>query len=243
DCENELPHHSTTISTESNKKYSDKEFKEAKRVMKLLNLFPPPCTAEQFFHKNPPSPPDDKGKVKRPCNKFIIFRKVAHDQKKETSKLMNFNERTFSKYIGIIWDHLVTSDEKNHYTKLASKVKELHKAKYPSYKYKPKRDKATWKQYSPSSNQKKQNRKTKSQPVYSQIDDINTNVQQIQSTQGVYNFELPVVEFNNQNQYIVPDNIQNQYIDSDNIQNQYIASNDIQDDNIQYTNNYFFNYL
>ncbi|CAG8476040.1 2934_t:CDS:2 [Dentiscutata erythropus] len=192
ECENELS-------------INKKELTEAKRVKNLLSLFPPPCSAEEFFNKNPPKVEENDGKVKRPCNKFIIFRKVAHDQKKGTTKLMNYNERTFSKYIGIIWKHLITSEEKDHYEKLAAKVAEIHKNENPNYKYKPKRDKATWKQYSPTNQRKK---KTQAQTTYSQTDDFNKNLQTIQSQQQVYYLEEPT-EFN---EYFASNNI------SDNIQ-------------------------
>ncbi|CAG8535252.1 6870_t:CDS:1 [Dentiscutata heterogama] len=205
----------TSAGSENELPVKKKEFTEAKRVKNLLNLFPPPCTAEQFFNKNPPKEATGgDGRVKRPCNKFIIFRKVAHDQKKETSKLMNYNERTFSKYIGIIWKHLITPEEKGYYEKLADKVAEIHKIENPNYKYKPKRDKATWKQYSPDNQRKK---KSRVQTTYSLTDNFGTNIQPIQSEQQLYYFEVPA-EFNDQTQYFASNNISNNIQDNNHMQ-------------------------
>ncbi|CAG8699034.1 2021_t:CDS:1, partial [Acaulospora morrowiae] len=120
---------------------------ETIRVKEVLNLFPPPCDAKRFYEQNPPNVKN--GHVKRPCNKFMIFRKLAHDQK-NNSELSGYNEREFSKHLGIIWTDLITDEQRGMYEQLANEVFEIHKAKNPDYKYQPKRDRAAWKNLTPA---------------------------------------------------------------------------------------------
>lgn len=115
--------------------------KEVDRIKKLL--FPPPSSPEKFFCEHPPETSD--GHVKRPCNNFIIFRKLAHDQRVHIKELKKYNQRDFSHLVSKLWK-LLSPEEKGQYTKFAKEVATMHRNKNPSYKYQPKRLKAAWKQ-------------------------------------------------------------------------------------------------
>ncbi|PKC03266.1 hypothetical protein RhiirA5_253837, partial [Rhizophagus irregularis] len=80
------------------------------------------------------------GHIKRPSNNFILFRKIAHDQKNQTPALSDYNERQFSQIIGKIWKGL-SQGEREEYKQLGKEVAEMHKKMFPKYKYQPKRDK------------------------------------------------------------------------------------------------------
>ncbi|PKY51151.1 hypothetical protein RhiirA4_303621, partial [Rhizophagus irregularis] len=80
------------------------------------------------------------GHIKRPSNNFILFRKIAHDQKNQTTALSDYNERQFSQIIGKIWKGL-SQGEREEYKQLGKEVAEMHKKMFPKYKYQPKRDK------------------------------------------------------------------------------------------------------
>ncbi|RIA85614.1 hypothetical protein C1645_781482 [Glomus cerebriforme] len=128
-------------------------------------MFPSPMSAEQFIAKNPFQTVN--GHIKRPSNNFIIFRKIAHDQKNQTSALSAYNERDFSKIIGRIWKNL-NNEEKSIYEKLGKEVAEMHKSLHPEYKYQPKRDKAAWKHFNPEANNSNQKQKRKNNKIKQQ---------------------------------------------------------------------------
>ena len=131
---------------------------EQSRVKNLLNLFPPPITAEEYVLSNSFSGPD--GHVKRPSNCFMIFRKIAHDQKSQTPDLTHYNEREFSKIIASIWRDL-SKVELSTYRELSKEIGVIHKREFPEYKYKPKRDKAAWKHYNPPVEDKNVDKRSK----------------------------------------------------------------------------------
>jgi hypothetical protein len=158
-------------------------------VKRHLRMFPPPINAEEFIHKN--SFQTSEGHIKRPSNNFILFRKIAHDQKNQTPELSDYNERQFSQIIGKIWKSL-NSDEISTYKRLGKEVAEKHKALFPKYKYAPKRDKAAWKHFNPESNipnlkSKRKNRakQQKHQETITEVPKINIPQQQQQPQQQI----------------------------------------------------------
>ncbi|CAJ0638130.1 3436_t:CDS:2 [Entrophospora sp. SA101] len=121
---------------------SSSSSEKIQNVKNQLNLFPVPSTPESYVQKNPFNATD--GRVKRPSNCFIIFRKIAHDQKKFNKQLEVYNEREFSKILGIIWKSL-EKRQVQMYKTFADSVANLHTTRNPNYKYRPKRNRAAWK--------------------------------------------------------------------------------------------------
>ncbi|CAG8628112.1 7876_t:CDS:2 [Funneliformis caledonium] len=113
-------------------------------VKNLLNMIPPPITVKEFVESNSFATSD--GHIKRPSNCFMIFRKIAHGQKNKTPALAHYNEREFSRIIARIWNNL-TEDELNIYKDLSKEIVEIHRIKFPEYKYTPKRNKTVWKHF------------------------------------------------------------------------------------------------
>ncbi|CAI2170928.1 2609_t:CDS:2 [Funneliformis geosporum] len=135
------------------------------QVKVLLDMFPPQTTAEKYVKENSFQSNDH---IKRPPNCFMIFRKMSHDKKNKTPALKHYNEREFSSIIGEIWKEL-SPEELQIYRNLSKEIVDLHHVMFPDYKYKPKRDKAAWKQYVPTNDEnpsKKSKDKRKPKPKH-----------------------------------------------------------------------------
>lgn len=161
-----------------------------------LNMFPPPITAMQFIEKNSFEGAD--GRIKRPSNNFILFRKIAHDQKNQTQALSHYNEREWSQIIGKIWRSL-SPDEVYTYKSLGEDVASIHKKLYPDYKYQPKRDKAAWKHYTIQNVTKQSKSKGKGGKVKQQK-------QQKQERQERQEKQLEIITDFQQPQQLLPSN-------------------------------------
>ncbi|EDO17348.1 hypothetical protein Kpol_1062p60 [Vanderwaltozyma polyspora DSM 70294] len=83
-------------------------------------------------------------KIPRPRNAFILFRQHLHHSIFGSDKDLLLTQGSFkansqvSREIGNRWREL-PPEEKNYWHELAKKEKELHKLKYPNYKYLPKK--------------------------------------------------------------------------------------------------------
>ncbi|CAB4387027.1 unnamed protein product [Rhizophagus irregularis] len=165
-------------------------------VKRLLRMFPPPMSAVEFINKNPFHASD--GHIKRPSNNFILFRKIAHDQKNQTPALSDYNERQFSQIIGKIWKGL-SQGEKEEYKQLGKEVAEMHKKMFPKYKYQPKRDKAAWKHFNPENNNSNLKSKRKIKVKLQKNQETTCDIPKI-------NLNIPQQQHNQQQQPIVPDN-------------------------------------
>ncbi|EDO15199.1 hypothetical protein Kpol_401p4 [Vanderwaltozyma polyspora DSM 70294] len=91
---------------------------------------------------------EDGRHIPRPRNAFILFRQYMHNHLFSKDKGLLISHGSFktnslvSREIGQRWRSL-SEDEKNYWHGLAKKEKELHKLKYPNYKYIPRKLDAT----------------------------------------------------------------------------------------------------
>lgn len=90
----------------------------------------------------------NKGRhIPRPRNAFILYRQHLHHTLFGKAKNLLLEQGSFktnsqvSREIGQKWRNLPT-DEKQYWHDLAKKEKELHKLKYPNYKYLPRKNSA-----------------------------------------------------------------------------------------------------
>ncbi|CAG8531293.1 5312_t:CDS:2 [Diversispora eburnea] len=165
-----------------------------RKVKELLNLFPLSCSPQKFSCENPSKTSD--GHIKRPCNNFMIFRKLAHDKKVRIKELRKYNQRDFSQHLGRIWNLLLTPEEKEQYSKFAKEVAEIHRSKNPTYKYQPKRLKAAWKQYNFQSPDKKLRSRIEilaenDQTITNHYTENNNNLEEINSMNSYLYIQSP----------------------------------------------------
>ena len=92
------------------------------------------CPPSTDVVRNKKQPNNDY--VKRPLNKFMLFAKMQRPKIREKNPLMN--QKDISSMLGKEWK-LLSPDEQQEYEKKAINLKHLHKKKFPSYRFCPKR--------------------------------------------------------------------------------------------------------
>lgn len=101
-------------------------------VPALVPASPPPAAGARRSHKK-------RSHIPRPRNAFILFRQHLHYQLFPKHALNSFQTNNeISREIGKRWRELPQA-EKQVWQDLAAREKELHKLKYPEYRYAPRK--------------------------------------------------------------------------------------------------------
>ena len=82
--------------------------------------------------------PAKEGKVKRPMNPFMIWSQMQ--RRRITAERPDMHNAEISKHLGQVWKKM-TDSQKQPFRDESERLKELHRKEYPTYKYKPRKNK------------------------------------------------------------------------------------------------------
>jgi hypothetical protein len=125
----------------------------------IERLFPSPFGAMELYNANDPLTPC--GRVKRPPNAFMLFRKVFNkivreysDRYKDQTRLSNDAKN--------IWN-AASDEQKRTYQDLYVEIRAIHSAHFPNWRFRPKKYPATWNYLTTRKRQEQQRQKPYSQ--------------------------------------------------------------------------------
>ncbi|KAG9287297.1 hypothetical protein G9A89_008927 [Geosiphon pyriformis] len=173
--------------------------REIKQIGEILNLFPAPFTCDELYNFEITNLDKEKdGQTKRPPNCYILFRKSATMQAK-IKGINQKDQRYWSRVTAKLWK-LASAEDKAQYKTLSKAVGAKHSRINPTYKFKPKRAKASWKNFVSNISKKipQQLRNQENALVKTQIEGTESSVPTLPENSNFYfNYEYIPSSFQN----------------------------------------------